>query len=392
MLGTSPIINVADGLEDTPFADLSDAFSKCRPAQPGDLPFCLRELPRPTLFRFRRTFPDHPHMQLSRDLFIVDSYADTVIVAVCVSLGGTGIVAMAIYVIVMCRRRRKLLDAQDTLPRPFEVTVPAATATSTSMMTHNLTSPPTLGNPPRIYSQNGRRWRFQTRRKEFSARIKPPRAGSAPTSTTITPSQSQPDSSSNTRMQSHLSDTVLLSNHAGPSSHRTPSRSSTHPHTLTVLDPHPQSSSRVQLGRSSSSPPTGTQPQRTAGVSASRSASVRERHSAKHALCLSRSASELYRTTSSVPCYRVPEFGLHTSSGIPAHRHDGRELHVNTFPRPTNHLRHWHSALPVARAQHVRSDSGEDVGGTIIFQHQDAGVMQELPPPYHKLVRSGPVV
>lgn len=394
MFGTrSSIIDITD-TQDTPFADLSDAFSECRSAQPRQLSFRLCEPPRSTSFRFRRSLPDHPHMQFSRNLVTINiSHADAVIVAVCASLGGTGIMAMSIYVIMMCRRRRKLLDAQDTLPRPFEVTVPAVTTTSTSMTSHDLTSPPTLSIPRRIYSQSGGRSRCEARREEFSAGIKLSRTSSVPTRIVTASSQSQTGSSRNsrsTRMQFHLSDASLLSSHAGPSSYRTPPRSGTHPHTATPPDIQ-KSGSRVQPERSSSSLPTRTQSQRTAGVPASSSASVQERRSAKRAHWLSRSASELYSTTSSQPRHRVPRYGSHAShasSGRYAHRHEG-EFHVDTPSRPTNHLRHWHSASPVTHVQRARSDSEEDVGAAIIFQHQDAGVMQELPPPYHKLVRSG---
>ncbi|KAG8215788.1 hypothetical protein J3R82DRAFT_7695 [Butyriboletus roseoflavus] len=378
---TSSIIGPASA-QDTPLADSSDVLSKCRPPQSRDLPLRLHEPPRPTGFRFRRTLLDQPHMQLRSASVTTNtinmSFTDKVAVAVCASVVGTGIVVMAIY-IMMHRRRRKILDAQDTLPRPFEVIVPAATSSNTSMITHHLTSPPTLSIPRRIYSRNGGRCRYEPRRKEFSARIKPSGADSAPIPIETAPSQSQPI----TRMQSNAS---LLSNHAGPSSYRIPLRSSTRPHTLTPPDPQPQSGSRVQPGQSSF--PTGAQTQPRSGVSASRSASVQERRSDKNALWLSRSASELYSTTSS-PRHRVPGYGPHAPSGRHAYRHGGSEPHVNTFPHPTNHLRQWHSALPVMDVQHVCSDSEEDLGVAIIFQHQDAGVMQELPPPYHKLVRSG---
>lgn len=375
MFGTSSIINIAT-TQDTPLADSSDAFSKCRPAQPRDLPFRLREAPRPTAFRFRRTLPDHPHMQLSRDLATINNHADTVIVAVCVSLGGIGIVAIAIYAIMM-RRRQKILDAQDTAPRPFEVAVPAVT---TLMITRDLTSPPTLGVPRRIYSQSRGRSRF-------SARIK--RSASAPT----TAAPSQPGPSRNTRKQPLLPDTSLLTNHAGPSSYRAPPRSSTHLLTAIPPDPQPQSDSRVQPEQSSSSFPMGAQRQRTAGVSASRSASVREQHSAKYALWLSRSASELYGATPSDTRHRLPEYSSHdplASWGryYAQHRDEG-ELHVDTLLRSTKYLRQWHSASPVVHVQRARSEEEVEVAAAPIFQRPDASVVQELPPPYQKLTGSG---
>jgi hypothetical protein len=324
-------------------------------------------------------------MQLSRNLVTVDSsYGDTVAVAVCVSLGGVGIVAIAIHIVRTYRRQQKLLDAQDTLPRPFEVTVPAATMTGASMLRRNLTSVPMLKNPPA--RERGGRSRHEARRVTIPARIGSLGGDTAPIPTATTPSQSKPSSFHDTRMHPRLSDTSLLSTRAGPSTYHTPPRSRTRSHTPIPPDPPSQSGSRAQHAQLSSSLPTDTRLQHTAGAPITRSASVEERRSAKHALWLSRSASELYRAASSVPRYRVPEYGSHASSSRYASRHGGYESHVDS---PTNHLRQSHSASPVVHVHHVFSGPEENVGGAIIFQHQDAGVMQELPPPYHKLVKSG---
>ncbi|KAI9458982.1 hypothetical protein HD554DRAFT_1686557 [Boletus coccyginus] len=385
---TGSVIDFA-GTKDTPTAGILEVFSICRLAQPGEMPFPPRE-PPPTASRLRHRFPDHPHMELSRDLGTVDSsYQDTVAVAVCVSLGGMGLV-MAIYAIMVYRRRQKVLDAQDTLPRPFEVIVPAATMTGASR-THDSTSAPMLNiSSARVYPQKRRRGKHEVRREGTPAKTGPPRGSSAPIPTTTTPLQPQPSSSLDTRTQPHLSGTSLFSNRACPSCYHTPPRSWTHPHTPPLpSDPPTRSSSRAQPAQSSLYIPTNTPPRHMVGAHVTRSASVQERRSAKHALWLSRSASELHRTTSSISRYLVPEYGSHPSLGRYTHRHDGRELHVDTFPRSTSHLRQWHSASPLVDAYHVRSDPEEDVGGTIIFQHQDAGVMQELPPPYHKLIGSG---
>ena len=323
-------------------------------------------------------------MPWSRDLVTVGpSNGDTIAVAVCVSLAGVGIVAIAVHIIRMYRRQQNLQDAQDTLPRPFDATVPAATMTNTSMITYGLTSLPMLKSSPA--RERGRRSRYEARREAIPARIGSLGGGTAPIPTAATPSQSKPGS---THMHPRLSDTSLRSTHAGPSTYHTPPRSSrwTHPHTPIPPDPPSQSGSRAQHAQLPPSLPTGTNLQRTSGAPVTRSASVEERRSAKHALWLSRSASELYRAASSVPRYRVPEYGSHASSSRYANRHGGYESHVDS---PTNHLRQSHSASPMVHVHRVGSGPEEDVGGTIIFQHQDAGVMQELPPPYHKLVRSG---
>ncbi|KAF8550701.1 hypothetical protein OG21DRAFT_381533 [Imleria badia] len=390
ILGTMCFIIDFPDAKDTPSAGTLVAFSRCRLAQPSDMPSCLREAPRPTASRLRRSFSDRPHMQLSRDLVTTDP-GDTIAVAVCVSLGGTGLVAIAVYVIMMYRRRQKILDAQDTLPRPFEVAVPAATTTGASMIARDLTSVPTLNISPPRASQSGGNGSYKARREETPTGIQSLGAGSAPIPTTTTPSQPQPRSSRDARIQPHLSDSSLSLIRAGPSLYRTPPRSWPHSHPPTPPDPQSQSTSRVQPRQSSSSLPDSAQPQRKAGTPATRSASVQERRSAKHALWLSRSASELYRAASSVPRYRVPEDGPRASSSryAHAHRYDGHAPHIDAFSRPTSHLRQWHSASPVAHVQRVCSDSEEDMGGAIVFQHQDAGVMHELPPPYHKLVRSG---
>lgn len=368
--------SISDIAEDTPSFGTSTALSGCRPAQPSNPPSCSRQ-PRPPVFRSRRSLPDHPHMQLSRDLATINSSpADTITVAVCVSLGGTGFVAVIIYAIMKYRLRQKHQDAQDILPRPFEITVPAANAPLTA---HDLTSVPVLDISPKPHSRREGRSRSNARREE--AWIEPLRASSGltPTPTTTTPSQSQPSSSRNTRTRPVLSDATVLSSQAGPSSHRSRSL-------RTPIPPDPQShlSLHVQSDQSTSSPPP--QPQRATGLS--RSATVQERRSAKHALWLSHSASELYRASSSVPRYRTPESDPHVS-GRYTRRLDGHELHVDTSVHPTNHLRQWHSASPMVRVGDVRPEEEEELGRRIVFQHQDAGVMQELPPPYHKLVRTG---
>ncbi|KAG6373566.1 hypothetical protein JVT61DRAFT_6212 [Boletus reticuloceps] len=364
--------------KDTPFAGISEAFSRCRTLQQISMLVRSRGPPHPTTSRLRRSFSERHRMQLSRGLVTVNSSnGDTIAVAVCVSLGGMGIVAMAIYVIVMYRRRKKVLDAQDTLPRPFEMTVPAVTRTGASTITHDSTSVPTLTiYPSRVYSQRGRSGTYEARRKESLTRVRSHGAGSTPIPTIPTPWQPQPGSSHDTGMQPfaqpHLSDTSLLLNRAPPSYH-TPPRSWTRPHTIIPSDPQSQSCSRAQFGQSI--------------ASVNRSISVQERRSAKHALWLSRSASELYRMPV-VPRHRVPEYDLHASLG--RYAYDDDELRIDTFSRSTNHLRQSYSASPVAHVQHVCSDSNqeEDAGPAIIFQHQDAGLMQELPPPYHQLVGS----
>ncbi|KAF8120454.1 hypothetical protein EV363DRAFT_1407348 [Boletus edulis] len=380
---TGSIIHIADA-KYTPSAGISEVFSRCRLLQQIRISMLVRSRgpphPTTTTSRLRRSFSERHRMQLSRGLITVNSSnGDTIAVAVCVSLGGMGIVAMAIYVIVMYRRRKKVLDAQDTLPRPFEMTVPAVTRTGASTTTHDSTSVPTLTiYPPRVYSRRGRgrRGTYEARRKESLTRVRSHGAGSPPIPTIATPWQPQPGSSHDTGMQPfaqpHPSDTSLLLNRAPPS-YRTPPRSWTRPHTSIPSYPQSQSGSRVQFGQST--------------ASVNRSISVQERHSANHALWLSRSASELYRMPA-VPRHRVPEYDLHASSG--RYAYDDDELRIDAFSRSTNHLRQSYSASPEAHVQHVCSDSNqeEDAGPAIIFQHQDAGLMQELPPPYHQLVGS----
>ena len=325
-------------------------------------------------------------MQLSRGLSTINSsQADTIALATCVSLGGTVFLVLAIYVITKYRLRRELSIAQDALPRPFEITVPTATITNTWTRTRNLVSVPMPTVSPRHYPRNGRRDQSETRRAGASARLVPLRAGSTSTSAMITPSQSQPSSSLNTRIPPYLSKTSPLSNGAAPSSVRFPPHSQqSHLHTPISPDLRTHSGSGAQSGQSSSSLHIAAQFQGAPGVSPSPSTSVRERRSAESALLRSRSASELYYTSASAPHHRLPE-------GAPSGRYSpplgrGSEPHVDTFVRPTSHLRHCGSASPVVRVECARLDSEEDMGGMAVFQHQGAGVMQELPPPYHKAI------
>lgn len=375
----SSIVHIAVA-GDTPSAGTSEALSRCRPTSPSGVRFRLHEPSHPTASKLRRSFSDSSQMQLNRDLGITHlSQGDTIAIAVCVSLGATGIVVIAIYVIMLYRRRQKILDAQDTLPRPFEITVPAATTAGASVM---MQVP-----PPRIYAQCVSRGRNEVRRGKPHTNVGLQRAGTVQIPPPTALSHSQPGSSRDVRTQPHPSEMSLLSNRGGPSSYRSP------PHSQSPTpDPHSQSGSRVQPGQYTSSLHTGIpQPQRTVSAPVNRSASVQERRSAKHALWLSRSASELYCATSSVQRYRVPEYGSQSASESRryAHRYDRRARDVDKLSGPTNHLRQWHSASPVVHVHHVCGGPEEDVGGTItVIQHQDAGVMQELPPPYHKLVRS----
>lgn len=381
---------------DTPSAGTSEPFSRCRSSQPRDVTSRFCEPPRPTAFRFHRSLSDHPYMQLHRSPAHNPNYGNTVAVAVGVSLGGTGFVVMVIFVIIKYRRWQKILDAQDTLPRPFEVTVPAPTTTGTSKITPDLTSIPlpTI-SPQRVCSQNGRKSRNDARREETFTRGKLQRSGSAPVPTITSLSQRQPCSSRGAHQPHHLSDTSWLPNRTAPSAYRPLPHSGTPPsHSPTPPDPSSQSSSHVHLRQSSlpnSATPHG--PPRQPRVPVNRSTSLQERRSAKHALLLSHSASELYRGASSRPRYHTSECSSGVSSGKHGHgrgRHcDVHELRVDAF-HPHDHLRQWHSASPVVHVHHVGSESlREDAGGgTIIIQHQDAGMMQELPPPYHKLVGS----
>ncbi|KAG9316234.1 hypothetical protein JVU11DRAFT_2261 [Chiua virens] len=323
----------------------------------------------------------------NRDSVTIDSsHSATIIVAVCVSLGGIGMMVMAIFVIVKCRRTPECLGCAG---HPSKAIRDHCTSADKGWHDDDNVHYPYCERPPersvtkaggdatkvgRTHASRGQRPQDQA----LHRRRRQPLLHIPSLARVVVHAYNLP------RPTRHCARITLHPPSYHSSSH-TPT-SVSHPHS------HSQFGSGVDSGSSSTHPIEAPSDRRAAGVSTSRSAADRERRSAKHALWLSRSAGELYRTTSEAPRSRVPECDTHPEPyRFPRRQgqHGGRGARTDTFSPPTNHLRHWHSAssmVPVERG-HLEVEEAVDAGG-VVFQHQDAGRMQELPPPYHKLVLS----
>ncbi|KAF9221068.1 hypothetical protein BS17DRAFT_785867 [Gyrodon lividus] len=337
-------------------------------------------------------------MDLNSDSGLIhSSHRDTVAVAVCASVGGAGLVAAMIYVLVVYRRRKRgLVGGQDTLPRPFDAIVPAPSVTvshapagsRTGMSTSTPLRPNVNGSPPvldissRNDSEGGSRGGHGNGWDNvFPPGRKPSRSRTVPA--LVPASQPQPGAgtSRGTRTPRHYpSDSSM---HSGPDRSRAPTGARAQPNPQP--QPHTQSGSPTHLLQSNPPLPVRTQPDQPPVASTSRSAAVQERRSAKRALYISRSASDMHRAASSIPRYRTHNHGPHSSSPRYAHPNHTPDLDAEMVTHPAGHLRHYYSASPIA---YIQPHLEHDAGGGIIVQHRDAGIMHELPPPYHKLVKS----
>ncbi|KIK81564.1 hypothetical protein PAXRUDRAFT_751857 [Paxillus rubicundulus Ve08.2h10] len=375
-------------------SDRSVAFSSCRLAKPTNISVSsseslFRRAPRlPRVFLRKGT-----HMNLPRDIKLVESsHKDAILLAVCASVGGAALVSIMIYVFVMCRRRKRgVIGGQDTLVRPFDTVVPAPTVTNTSMVSlgnarsrMGLSTPipprlnvdvslPVLDISPRHNSGSTSGGYGNGTEKVFPQARKPSRSCTVPVP--VSYSHSQPGAgTSRSTLRHHPSDLSIHSNpdqYASP--YQSPDRSRAHAQSPTPTGSH------IHLSQSNPSLPIRAQPPQPAEAPAPRSPSAQERRSAKRVLYISRSASDLYHTVSSVPRYRTPYNGIYTPSSPHAHHNYAHNSRIDTVTHPVNHLRHYYSASPVV---HVPPGLDHHHAG-----HRDAGVMHEPPPPYHELGR-----
>ncbi|KAF9242807.1 hypothetical protein BU15DRAFT_72461 [Melanogaster broomeanus] len=404
---TTPIVNIVFPRDST--SNDTSAVSSCPLAKSIDVSGSSHESPRARLRLPRASVRTSTHLHLSRGIKLGSSYQDTIIVAVCLSVGGAGLVATVVLVKYR-RRSRGLIGDQDALPRPFDIIVPAPTVTSTSVVSHGPAGPrlwmpmstlprskvsrscPVLDISPRNRPESETGRGYGSRAKVVSPGKKSSRSRTVPAP--VSASQSQPGASTSrdTGTQRHNpSDLQMHANHdqrPSPSSSRSPDHSQARTPVQTQSNPqsqpHPQSRSHSDSHAqpsSSSSIPIHAQPHQPAVASSSRSASIQERRSAKRALFISRSASDMYRAASSAPRSRTHHYGTSRY----AYRNYARDLDADAVTRPTDRPRRYYSASPII---HLERDSEHEAGGAIIIEHRDAGVMDELPPPYHKLLRS----
>ncbi|KAF8840449.1 hypothetical protein BDN67DRAFT_642762 [Paxillus ammoniavirescens] len=332
-------------------------------------------------------------MNLTRDVKLVDlSHKDAILLAVCASVGGAGLVALMIYVFVMYRRRKRgVIGGQDTLARPFGTVAPAPTVASTSMVSlgntrsrMGLSTPipprlnvdvslPVLDISPRNNSESDSGGYGNRTEKVFPQGRKPSRTRTVPAP--VSYSHSQPGAgTSRSTLHHRPSDSSM---HQSPdryaSPYQSPDRSRAYAQSPT------RSGSHTHLSHSNPSLPIRAQPPRPVEMPTPRSPSAQERHSAKRTVYISRSASDLHRAASSAPRYRTPRNDTYAPSSQHAHHDYAHDSRIDTVTRPANQLRHYYSASPIV---HVPPGLEHDA------RHQDSGIMHELPPPYHELMRS----
>jgi hypothetical protein len=294
-------------------SDRSVEFSSCRLAKPTNISGSSLEPPSRRAPRFPRAFlRTGTHMNLTRDVKLMDSsHKDTILLAVCASVGGAGLVAIMIYVFVMYRRRKRgVVGGQDTLARPFSTVVPAPTVASTSMVSlgntrsrMGLSTPipprlnvdvslPVLDISPRNNSESESGGYGNGTEKVFPQGRKPSRTYTVPAP--VSYSHSQPGAgTSRSTLRHHPSDSSM---HPSPVQYASPYQS---PDRSRAYAQSPElSGSHTHLSQSNPSLPIRAQPPRPVETPTPRSPSAQERHSAKRTVYISRSASDLHRAAS----------------------------------------------------------------------------------------------
>ncbi|KAL4065592.1 hypothetical protein V8B97DRAFT_1156707 [Scleroderma yunnanense] len=293
--------------------------------------------------------------QLQLNLQLMSNHQDIIIIAVCVSIGGVGLLAGLAYMIVKHRRRtRGLARGQDILPRPFDALASAPTHPLAVPLPRLDAHAPvldisrnnaTVDRPPRSSQDTGRSGQARgvpIPRAEVSDR---PRAHSRPSEPTRRPGNRQ--GSEQSHRLSHV---------------RTRTRD------------------QDEIRRYASEHPSGSFPRSFTTPS---HLLDRETRIVKSALRLSRSANDLDRAAGrshargTTQQYTVPlsppSNNQHGAHQIPRGSDHTRTPLVN---ESTRHIRPYHSASPVVRP-------GRSAGRPRI-QHRDAGPIpvSDLPPPY----------
>ncbi|KAG2126038.1 hypothetical protein DEU56DRAFT_557861 [Suillus clintonianus] len=281
------------------------------------------------------------------------SHQDTIIIAVCASVGGTMILAVLCFAVVMFRRRKRgLIAGQDARPRPFEP-VNQAPYTNASVPRANASVPLSVID---ISWRNN----LVVSPTEASSTRSPVGPKSSPSRTHTRPlpvptASRQP------------SNTSLRSPEDSPSR---PPRNPSSPYI--AQSPQSGSSSRIPRQQQSNSSmhsannnhrPTNSpmSPQRSAVAQEAKRSNPRsrtERH--KRTLHGSRSTGDIPRDNMAPPSHRQHATVPRSSSDM----------------RHTNHLRHYYSASNVT---HTNRSAVEPAG---VYQHRGGG---DPPPPYHKL-------
>lgn len=277
------------------------------------------------------------------------SHQDTIIIAVCASVGGTMILAALCFAVVKFRRRKRgLIAGQDARPRPFETANPAP-STNASVPRVNVSVPLSVID---ISWRNN--WMAS-----------PTEASSAHSPVGPKPSP----------LRTHTRPLPV------PTASRQPSNTS-----LRLEDPPSRPPRNPSSSHVAQSPPAGPSriPRQQQSVSSMRSTN-NSHHPTNSPLSPQRSAltQEIKRFTPRSRTERH-ERTLHPSRSTgdiprddiasPSHRQHTTVPRSTSDMRHTNHLRHYYSASNVTRTDRGVLDP--------VYQHRDRG---DPPPPYHKL-------
>ena len=278
-------------------------------------------------------------------LQVMSNHQDMIIIGVCVSIGGIGLLAGLAYAIVKYRRRMRGLNGwQDTRPRPFDAPVsptlplsPLDADVRIPVLDISRNNPP-INVPPQP-SQDSRSGPAQAHRETV-----PLEAASAGL-----PAHSRPPQSSGHSDHRQASD---QSHQQSPGRTRTRARREIHRYASEHPSPSPTPSRLLD----------------------------REYRTLKDALRPSRSVNDLDRAAA-----RSHDRGITYTRSEPLSspsneqqgaRHGGRGPDHSRTPLVNEGIRHYHSASPVV-------GPGRTAGSSRI-QHRDAGpvLASDLPPPY----------
>ncbi|KAG1750635.1 uncharacterized protein EDB91DRAFT_1108553 [Suillus paluster] len=266
------------------------------------------------------------------------SHQDTIIVAVCASVGGTMILATLCFAVVRFRRRKRgLIAGQDARPRPFADANPAPRVNPLSVIDiswrNNSVASPTEASFTR--SPVGPNSSSHIHMRPLPI----PTASRQPSNTSL---RSPEDSRSRPpRRPSNSSMHIAQSPLAGPSS-RIPR----------------QQQSNSSIRSANNNHPTNTTQRSGTAQEAKRSNPRSPSEGHERILHPSRSTGDIPRDSTPPPPHRQHETIPRSTSDV----------------RHTNHLRHYYSASNVSHADRVAPEPA--------YQHRDGG---DPPPPYHKL-------
>ncbi|KAG1818089.1 uncharacterized protein BJ212DRAFT_1479916 [Suillus subaureus] len=277
------------------------------------------------------------------------SHQDTIIIAVCASVGGTMIFAALCFAVVKFRRRKRgLIAGQDARPRPFEAANPVPSANA-SVPRVNISVPLSvidiswrnnwMASPTEASSTHSPVGPKPSPLRTPTRPLPVPTASRQPSNTSL-----RPEDPPSRLPRNPSSSYVTQSPQAGPSQ----------------IPLQQQSISSIRSANNSHRPANSPMsPQRSALAQEVKRFTPRSRTEG-HERILHPS-----RSTGDIPRDDI---------ALPSRRHHATVPRSTSDMRHTNHLRHYYSASNVARTDRGVLDP--------VHQHRDRG---DPPPPYHKL-------